>query len=241
MDTPTETLIQALRHLSTDIESEDGVANAAIAEAAQRLEEQSEKIKRLREGFLQQNQEIEQTCGKVLGYSWFRDDQKNFPGATEKDGVCVGEHVAETIVSELAKKHHEALTCIDHLKKSGDDLLYDLSARFRGVDGADSIFHGAASKWGKIKKQGKTVSNADDVADVWYLIALIRDAVDDPIGKIRPEDLIERCRLAHEKAQETDALRDRVKVLEEAGRVMTDQIKLLAENHVKLMAGKGSV
>lgn len=236
MNTSTEKLVAALRVLSSEIQSDDGVANAAIQEAAQRLEQQSEKIKRLYEGILKNNQEIEQTCGKVLGYPWFKDDQKNFPGATEKDGVCVGDHVGETIVSELAKKYHEALTCIDHLKKSGDDLLYDLSARFRGVDGADSILHGATSKWGKIKKRGQTVSNADDVADVWYLIALIRDAVDDPIGKIRPEDLIERCRLAHEKAQETDALRDRVKVLEEAGRVMTEQIKLLAENHVKLMA-----
>jgi hypothetical protein len=49
MDTPTETLIQALRLLSSDIQSEDGVANAAIAEAAQRLQEQQERIKRLEE------------------------------------------------------------------------------------------------------------------------------------------------------------------------------------------------
>jgi hypothetical protein len=35
----TETIINALRILSMDIESEDGVANAVIAEAADRLEE----------------------------------------------------------------------------------------------------------------------------------------------------------------------------------------------------------
>lgn len=45
--------------------------------------------------------EITQLCGKALGYPWFKDDQKNFPGATERDGVCVGEHVAVTIVMEL--------------------------------------------------------------------------------------------------------------------------------------------
>lgn len=39
MKTNTETLIKALRILANDIESEDGVANAAIMEAAQRLEE----------------------------------------------------------------------------------------------------------------------------------------------------------------------------------------------------------
>jgi len=36
--TPTPILIEALRILSRDIQSEDGVANAAIAEAADRIE-----------------------------------------------------------------------------------------------------------------------------------------------------------------------------------------------------------
>ena len=39
MRTTTETLIKALCILAKDIQSEDGVANAAILEAAQRLEE----------------------------------------------------------------------------------------------------------------------------------------------------------------------------------------------------------
>jgi len=40
--TDTKTLISALRILSKDIQSEDGVANAVIAEAADRLEELSQ-------------------------------------------------------------------------------------------------------------------------------------------------------------------------------------------------------
>lgn len=47
---------------------------------------------------------VEQIAGQALGYPWFKDDQKNFPGATEADGVCIGEHVAGTIVQELASK-----------------------------------------------------------------------------------------------------------------------------------------
>jgi len=39
MRSDTETLIKALEILARDIQSEDGVANAAIAEAAQRLKE----------------------------------------------------------------------------------------------------------------------------------------------------------------------------------------------------------
>lgn len=38
MKTDTNTLIDALRILARDIQSEDGIANAAIAEAADRLE-----------------------------------------------------------------------------------------------------------------------------------------------------------------------------------------------------------
>jgi len=45
--TSTETLIAAMRILSQDIQSEDGAANAAVAEAAQRLEEQQERIAKL--------------------------------------------------------------------------------------------------------------------------------------------------------------------------------------------------
>lgn len=37
--TPTSTLVKALEILARDIESEDGIANAAILEAAQRLKE----------------------------------------------------------------------------------------------------------------------------------------------------------------------------------------------------------
>ena len=39
MKSSTETIIKAMYILSNDIQSEDGIANAAILEAAQRLEE----------------------------------------------------------------------------------------------------------------------------------------------------------------------------------------------------------
>jgi uncharacterized protein (UPF0212 family) len=43
----TETLIAAMRILSQDIQSEDGAANAAVAEAGERLAEQHMRITRL--------------------------------------------------------------------------------------------------------------------------------------------------------------------------------------------------
>lgn len=44
----TETIIKAMHILSEDIQSDDGVANAAILEAAQRLEEQAKEIEALK-------------------------------------------------------------------------------------------------------------------------------------------------------------------------------------------------
>ena len=48
--TETKVLIEALRILARDIQSGDGVANAAIAEAADRLEKQQQEIEKLRNG-----------------------------------------------------------------------------------------------------------------------------------------------------------------------------------------------
>ena len=49
MNTPTETLINSLQILANDIQSEDGVANAAIAESAKRMEEMDKHIETLRQ------------------------------------------------------------------------------------------------------------------------------------------------------------------------------------------------
>lgn len=46
--TETKTIIEALRVLARDIQSGDGVANAAIAEAADRLEKQQRRIRNQR-------------------------------------------------------------------------------------------------------------------------------------------------------------------------------------------------
>lgn len=95
------------------VRAEDLGNEAVRVDFAERLERQRdearERIAFLERAIAQQNQEIEQICGKALGYPWFKDDQKNFPGATEADGVCAGEHVAETIVAELANAYQKQI------------------------------------------------------------------------------------------------------------------------------------
>ena len=62
------------------------------------------KLEYQRDGMLKELLEIEQILGKALGYPWYKDDQKNFPGATEEDGVCTGEHTPVTLAMEAANK-----------------------------------------------------------------------------------------------------------------------------------------
>ena len=50
---------------------------------------------------------VEQTLGKALHYPYFSDDKKNFPDATAADGVCVGEHVPESIAEAAANRIKE--------------------------------------------------------------------------------------------------------------------------------------
>ena len=51
--------------------------------------------------------EIEQIAAKALGYyPAYRDDPKIFPDVSpDDDSVCIGDHVTETIVAELAEKY----------------------------------------------------------------------------------------------------------------------------------------
>lgn len=54
-----------------------------------------------------ESEEIEQILGKALGYPWFKDDPKNFPKATEADGVCVGVETAWSLAMIAADKIKE--------------------------------------------------------------------------------------------------------------------------------------
>lgn len=61
-----------------------------------------ERIDLLERACSRANAEVCQTLGRALGYPRFADDQRNFPGATDEHGICVGDHVAESLASEAA-------------------------------------------------------------------------------------------------------------------------------------------
>lgn len=74
MKTSTETLVKAMHMLANGIQSDDGVANAAIYEAAMRLEEQEQRIKRLEEAgdelLMWLGEDISESNGQLLQDAW---------------------------------------------------------------------------------------------------------------------------------------------------------------------------
>lgn len=65
-------------------------------------------------GMQKELQEIDQILGKALSYPRYCDDQKNFPGTTNDDGVCTGDAtpavlaiMAAARIEELEKNYSE--------------------------------------------------------------------------------------------------------------------------------------
>lgn len=71
------------------------------------------------------NEEVCQTLGKALGYPWFKDNLVNFPGSTEAHGVCVGDHVAESIAAEAAERIETLRAEVKRLKGALERIADD--------------------------------------------------------------------------------------------------------------------
>jgi uncharacterized coiled-coil DUF342 family protein len=75
------------------------------------------EVERLRRSFSECDNRIQQELGKAIGYPWYKDSQEHFPGATESNGVCVGDHVGETLAIEAASKIRELRAEVEKLKE----------------------------------------------------------------------------------------------------------------------------
>ncbi len=91
-----------------------------LAAAVNALPSLLDEIERLKRACSMMNDEVSQTLGRALRYPRFCDDQKNFPGSTDADGVCVGDHVAESLAAEAAKEIERLradAARLDHIEK----------------------------------------------------------------------------------------------------------------------------
>lgn len=100
-DAEREAFVKRLRNLGFYKAADQVTSGFGLHARAERAETE---VARLRDAVTLSNDEICQTLGKALGYPWFCDDQKNFPGATRENGVCVGDHVAASMAQEAARE-----------------------------------------------------------------------------------------------------------------------------------------
>ena len=103
-----------------------------VKELQKELEEQTEQENR----HILMSNNVEQTLGKILCYPWYKDDKKNFPDATEEDGVCVGEDTIETLADRAAERIRHLEEEISALREklrngrlSSDKLAEELKER----------------------------------------------------------------------------------------------------------------
>jgi hypothetical protein len=72
-------------------------------DADEKLSKVQSELARLRDVIAKSDFFIEQTLAQAIGgYPWYKDDQANFPGASEKDGVCVGAETSESLAMTAA-------------------------------------------------------------------------------------------------------------------------------------------
>jgi hypothetical protein len=129
------------------------------------------RVAHLERGCSTQNQEVMQTLGKALGYPWYKDDPKNFPNATEADGICPGEHVAESMAAEAATKITTLVARVEALEKWKNDSLDTLHAIcVKGLGWTDPLTHHSdvpPPEWnsGKISDDVKALRERAEAAE----------------------------------------------------------------------------
>lgn len=78
----------------------------------------------LKAAYSRLNDEVMQILGRALGYPKFVDDQVTFPGATEADGICPGDMVAEAMAEQAAVRICALVAAI----KFRDDAVIEQNA-----------------------------------------------------------------------------------------------------------------
>ena len=91
----TNDIVKRLRDYATGFVPLSLKCSKLMREAADKIEQAEARIVALKNAISTNEDAIQQTLGKALGYP-------NYP--PRSDSVCVGEHVAETLAIEAARK-----------------------------------------------------------------------------------------------------------------------------------------
>ena len=120
----TETIIQAMRILAEEIQSDDGVANAAISEAADRLEEQAAEITKLGESHRRRCEALKAEQD-IMREALMR--MQNFPSLPSRPTPATGREQARVVAALFVQPSgcYSALPFVDAWPESRDARNYD--------------------------------------------------------------------------------------------------------------------
>lgn len=94
-----------------------------------------DELNEMRRKWIKQNETLIQSLAQALGgFPWYKDDQKNFPGATEEDGVCTGELVLEDLVDMAISALFE-----ERAKRKELERKWDLEMRGLTMRGVSTV------------------------------------------------------------------------------------------------------
>jgi hypothetical protein len=105
-------------------------------------------VEKLQTAAAKSNEEICQTLGKVLGFPWYKDDLDLFPGATESDGVCVGDHVAETLAGHAADR----IRWLEHQLREKNCAILKVANDIMEIDNCEQDSDAADEYWTDVKE-----------------------------------------------------------------------------------------
>ncbi len=210
--------VELLIRVAEGTETSDTPHAVQIASA---IKKQLAAKDRLIAGLTKECHEVEQVLGKALGYPWYSNDQKNFPGATEADGVCLGEHVARTIAAEAASKLAVLAADRDRLAQINDELNQDVAKAQKD-----------AAQWKELRLilEGDHATTLRGIEAANALVRKLeaegdrlRERVDRQAEEIRSlrshhHDAEQAFDLYAKTQTENEQLRARVKLLEDTGR-----------------------
>ncbi len=143
---------------------------------SQRVAELEETNAGLRYEMTTTDHNVCQCLGHALNYPRYADDQANFPGATDADGVCVGEHVAETIAIEAVEEIERLRTELA-LRQNAQPDFDVLVAKYGEPEQTSSKYHEADYKWPNgltwhVQREGESYARVNGSNALWTYDAI---------------------------------------------------------------------